>query len=279
MTSTPPEVPAYGGCQWPVDPACYTEEWNALSTDVQDRSLSLASATLQRLTGNRVGNCPIKVRPVALRAACYIPAPMFDPMQPFLPSIDMRGQWVNNVGQPSSDPARISLPRPVGRVDEVKVNGSVLDQTQYAVEDGGVLVWTGGGASPFPLQQDLTLDDDQPGTMSVTYLTAYPVDAMGAYAVGVLALEFAKACTNGKKCRLPEGVTSIVRAGVAFTITPGLFPEGYTGIREVDAFISLWNPNGMKQAPSVWWPNRNRPHLNTAGGPLAPADIVDGGTP
>jgi hypothetical protein len=31
-------------------------------------------------------------------------------------------------------------------------------------------------------------------------------------------------------------------------IDPGIFPKGTTGIREVDAFIALWNPRGQESS-------------------------------
>ena len=71
----------------------------------------------------------------------------------------------------------------------------------------------------------MTLADTEPDTFSVTYLNGYPVDGLGAYAAGVLAMEFAKACTGGK-CRLPAGVTSVARQGVSLQIATGAFPAG-----------------------------------------------------
>jgi hypothetical protein len=37
-------------------------------------------------------------------------------------------------------------------------------------------------------------------------------------------------------------------------IQSGVFPHGLTGIREVDAFIGLWNPNGLTAGAKVWSP-------------------------
>ena len=74
------------------------------------------------------------------------------------------------------------------------------------------------------------------------------------------AVEYARACTGGK-CRLPQGVTSIVRQGVSFEIEGGAFPNGFTGIREVDAWIALWNPDGLRQQAKVYSPDLKRPRL------------------
>lgn len=59
----PVAAPEYDVCLWPIDPACKTEEWNALNEVDQRRALALASSTLRRLTGYRVGGCPVTIRP------------------------------------------------------------------------------------------------------------------------------------------------------------------------------------------------------------------------
>jgi hypothetical protein len=241
-----------------MDPACATAEWDAYDADVKERALLLASATLSRLTGGRVSNCPITVRPNADAGRCWLYRPDYLNLSygaPFNP-INWRGEWMNCV---PCDPegTGIPLPEPVSRVDEVKVNGSVIDPSQYTVVSDE-LVWVGEGDAPWPKSQDVTKPDTEPGTFSVTYLNAYPVDALGAYAVGLLALEYAKSCTGGSKCRLPSNVTNIVRQGVSMQIVTGAFPGGLTGIREVDAYTALWNPGKLVAAPTVWTPDMAR---------------------
>jgi hypothetical protein len=70
----------------------------------------------------------------------------------------------------------------------------------------------------------------------------------------VLTCEFTKACSGGK-CRLPTAVTSIARQGVTMEVSSGMFPDGMTGIREVDAFLSSINPNALRIPPKVWSPD------------------------
>lgn len=236
MTSA---IPEYMGCPWPVDPACFNDDWEAMDQSVQDRAVALASATLHRLTGRRVTNCTTTVFPGATGAACFVPFSGFDAVAwPMIPGMNVQGQWVNNCGPVPSNPrVSVRLPRPVGRVDEVRVLGAVVPPEDYQIMDGNLLVYRGAGEG-WPVTGDIT-------DFSVTYVKGYPPDSLAAYATGLLAMEFAKAC-SGRTCRLPSGVTSIIRQGVAMEIDPGLFPKGTTGIREVDAFIAVWNPRGQE---------------------------------
>jgi hypothetical protein len=247
-------VPEFGGCLWPVDPACLSDEWQAMDLDIQERALGYASATLERLTGRRVGNCPIKVRPVPQRASCFVPGEYSAWLSP---GMDTSGNWVNNCsylsGYPGG-PSTVELPFPIGRVDEVKINGSALAPADYWVQSNR---WLRLAATiPVPLLQDLSKPDTEPGTFSVTYLNAWPVDALGANAAAVLAMEFAKACTGKGKCALPTGVTQIVRQGISMNIVSGAFPNGETGIRVVDTYIALWNPKHLTQGATVWTPDQ-----------------------
>jgi hypothetical protein len=60
-------------------------------------------------------------------------------------------------------------------------------------------------------------------------------------------MEFAKACTGDKKCRLPGNVSQIVRQGLSIEVIGGSFPNGLTGIREVDTYTAQWNTKGRAQ--------------------------------
>lgn len=257
-------IPEFGGCLWPMDEACRTDEWNAYDLVVQHRALALASASLHRLTAGRVGGCPVTVRPCK-RSCGGVPIPaMFTQYGAFNPHINSAGYWVNFCGCQTdcgcTELCEIALPGPIGRIEEIKVDGAVIPPSNYRI-DGNSVVWVGAGACPWPTCQDLAKPDTEVGTFSITYLNAYPVDSIGAYAVGILALEFAKAC-SGSKCRLPSGVTSVTRGGVSYDINPGVFPDGFTGIREVDAFIGLWNPGGLRQRSGVWFPGINTPRVS-----------------
>lgn len=260
MTST---VPEYAGCPWPVDPACFDEEWTALDDAVKNRAVALATETLYRLTGYRVGGCPITVRPCKQTCADGYPYYYgFGPNAWMNPHIGLSGSWINSCGCVTdcscTELCEVELPAPVGGVIEIKVDGAVVPDTDYRV-DGNRVVWTGAGECPWPTCQDMTKNDGV-GTFLITYLNSYPVDALGAYAAGVLAMEYAQACI-GNNCRLPLSVTSVSRQGVSFDVATGAFPNGMTGIREVDTFIAIWNPHGLRQQTQVWSPDVHAPRV------------------
>jgi hypothetical protein len=251
MTVTPADLPDY--C-WPVDEGCCTE-FSSYDEDVQERSKALAVQTLRMLTAYQIGGCPVTLRPC--RAAC-LPGYAYPGAAWTTPYIS-GGDWLNVVcgtciGDCScSALQQISLPLPVGRVDRVAVDGLTLPESSYRLDPPGWLVRTDGGT--WPTCQDLSKADTEVGTMSVTYLNAVEPDGLAAYAAGVLACEFAKAC-SGAKCRLPSGVTEISRRGITMTIPAGMFTDGLTGIREVDTFVLAYNPYLQKMPSTVWSPDQ-----------------------
>lgn len=246
-------------CDWPLDPACLTDEWDAMPPEVQYRAKALATSTLRRLSGYRVGGCPITVRPCVL--GCMDASLYYS--RAWGPRQTADGTWVNSCGCTTDCSCtalcEVRLAGPVGPVTWVKVDGIEVSTRDYRV-DGDRLVWIGAADCPWPVCQDMTADDSKPGTFAVNYLRGVAPDALASYAAGVLAVEFGKACTGGK-CRLPPNVVSVTRQGVAYEMTAGTFPTGVTGIREVDAWIGLWNPNGMRQASSVWFPGQRNPRV------------------
>jgi hypothetical protein len=43
-----------------------------------------------------------------------------------------------------------------------------------------------------------------------------------------------------------------------------MFPDGMTGIREVDAYLTSINPNALRQPPRVWSPDMPGHRFTTA---------------
>lgn len=276
--SEPTPAPPVPDLCWPVDWSCVEETWlDQLDERVRERAEALAAATLRALTAYQVGGCPVTVRPCAVTCGrtSYLEAPVLGGTQSALgarvgqwwPHIGPGGDWTNAVcgcqsGCSCEFVPEVWLAGPVGQVTAVTLDGAVLDPGAYRVDDGYRLVRTDGGV--WPTCQHMARPLGDPGTFGVTYTPGIPVDALGAYAAGKLAYEFAQACTSGK-CRLPAGVQTISRQGVTLEIATGMFPGGSTGIVEVDAWVRTYNPNAVKMPARVWSPDVNYGRRLTAG--------------
>jgi len=247
-------------CLWPIEPTMLEAPWADLEPVEQDTALALASATLHRLTGGRVGHCATHVRPCKPRSTPFTRVNGGYPWD-MLALPGQSAYWIRSCGCTDlscecTTACEVDLPGPVGRLDEVLLDGAVLDPADYEVHNGHLLVYTGAATEcPFPADQDLSKPVTDPGTFQVTYLNAHPVDSMGRQAVTVLAQELAKART-GRGCRLPTNVQTIARQGITMTIGTGTFPDGTTGLREVDTYIALWNPGGLRRQATVWTPDQ-----------------------
>lgn len=277
-----PDLPDF--C-WPADTSCVPDwdDWEVepdpeadppvtgvplYSDDDKARAIALAGQTLRMLTGFRVGGCPVTVRPC--RKGCGQQTWRTFPVQgragsvststPWYP-VQLGGTWLN-IGCACSGACscnrvyEVRLHGPASAVTEVKIDGSVLDPSAYRLDPGARLVRTDG--EDWPTCQDMNAPDTEAGTWSVTYTAGIAVDGLGAWVAGLLAGEYVRACKGGQ-CRLPDGVTQIVRDGVTMTLGTGAFPGNLTGIREVDAWVARYNPSGLRAPSLVWSPDLARP--------------------
>jgi hypothetical protein len=237
---------------------------------MMEKSEALAWMSLATLTADQIGTCPITVRPC--KAGCrnsdtYLSAPVAGLPGRFSPHINSAGVWVNACGCDTPDCSCTALceailPGPVGDITEVWLNGAVLDPTAYRVDNGNRLVRTDGDC--WPLCQDMTQGEHGDEAFSVTYYRGAAPDVVLLWIAGLLAVEWYKACSNDKTCRLPRGVRSVSRQGISYEIERNLFSEGTTGIPEVDALVTRYNPYGLKMAPTISTPQTiRRPRQTT----------------
>lgn len=264
-------VPDQSDFCWPVDIACFDDSWESKYPEaVRARALAMAQSSLYRLCLGRVGGCPITVRPCRQNAAQGLPLGMYQTLA-YNPWYG--GPWMtpwmradgtifncctNSGGCGCTSSCEVTPGGFVGVISGIKIDGAEVyigHEGDFEVADHESIVYFGSGSCPFPTTQNMDLPDTQPGTFSITYLPAYSVDGEGAFALALLALEFAKACSGDKNCRLPTNVTSVVRQGVSYNIISGVFPDGRTGIFPVDAFIGRYNPKGLMVEPRVWSPD------------------------
>lgn len=257
MTTTP------CGCQLCVPyQACFDccPGWGDYEDSLRCRATSLAWSTLRLLTGGRVGNCPVTMRP-CLTDPCDVCSNNWLTMQP----TQWNGAWYNQVcGRGDCSCTRlceILMPGPVAEITEVSLDGIVIDPTLFRLDNGNLLLREDGEC--WPSCQDMGAPLGDPCTLGITYVPGVKPGAEGEWAAGLLACEFAKACTGGK-CRLPSAVTAISRNGTTMEMTTGLFANNITGIREVDAYVASINPYSLRTPPRVWSPDLPQHRYSTA---------------
>ena len=233
---------------WGIDDSC-CDDWDGYPSALKTRAEDLAWSTMRTLSGGRIGNCPAEMRP------CL--GPPCDPCRAnwMNPAI-VGGIWVNCVcGGPrcSCSPlCEIVFPGEIAAIVEVDLGGELVDLSEFRIDNGNRLVRMGGEC--WPSCQELGAAKGEPGTLTITYVPGILPSSAALWAAGTLACEYAKAC-SGAKCRLPTGVTTIARQGVAFTMSTSMFADGMTGIREVDAYLASINPAGIRQPSMVWSPD------------------------
>lgn len=233
---------------WPID---WPADRKPTDTDTRHLAEQYASNVLRMLTLFRVGGDPITVIPVSHH--CQHPRWQSSLTQVY-PSAAALRDCLCHGGCSCPTGSAVELEAPVGRIDEVLVDGVPVPAEAYRVENSNMLVRTDGGKWPSCNSR-----------MAVTYLNAYPVDIIGAHVGGLLADEFLKALEGGRDCRLPEGVKSITRAGMSIEFTEEMFAGGQTGIVEVDTYLMQWNPYGLRTRPQVYSPDRKRQRQITWG--------------
>ncbi len=243
-----------------TDWSCFDGDVDALDPTIKARSEALAWNALSALLGYRLSICPVTIRPCALRfrPGTWDEAALGGAGSYFQPYMGVDGNWYNACGCTGNDCScmtlpQVTMPAPVGGIVSVTVDGVVLAPTAYRVVNGRTLIRTDGGV--WPVSQDFTAAPDAAGAFSISYYPNLAPNEMTRYAAGVLANEFYLAC-SGQRCRLPDTVTSITRAGLSVDVPGGLFPDGASGIREVDTVIRMYNPNGLKVPPRVMSPDR-----------------------
>jgi hypothetical protein len=244
--------------EWPID---WPPGVDILAEDdyLVERAEETAAAVLRYLTLYRAGGKSITVMPCTETCCRPFNGGQFgNSYLPFYPILLNSGGYANcfcNAGCSCSQTPTVRLAGPVGRIDEVKIDGLVVPQNAYRVENGNRLVRTDGGTWPSCAGDNFT----------VTYLNAYPVGVLGQQVGGLLAHEYLKLFKDDATCRLPDSARSVSRNGVAVELTSEMFPEGKTGIQAVDIYLTQWNPHGVKSRPVVISPDMPEPRQITWG--------------
>jgi hypothetical protein len=241
---------------------------------VTGAALAAASELVWILSGQRFGFCTQVLRPC--RRECQgMPWPYGNNIWPFttpgmtypLP-VWWNGQWLNlTCGSCASDCScetveEVVLPGGVYQVLQVLIDGVELDPSAYRLDDNRFVVRTDGGA--WPLCNNLSKDDTEVGTWSITAQWGEPLPEIGKLAVGELACEFGK-YLSGNTCNLPQAVTNLSRQGVSLTFADPnqVLNEGRLGLHFTDMFLSAYNPGQLRARSQVY--NVDGPNPRRAG--------------
>lgn len=158
---------------------------------------------------------------------------------------------------------------PVTEITEVKIGGVVVAPTfvggaapQYRLDADRYLTRMSDPANAevalhWPGCQRLDLDDDQPGTWSVSYRYGVAPPPLGISAAKQIACQLMLA-ESGQNCALPARVTRMVRQGATIDLVTPLadaLRAGNTGLFAVDSFLAAYNPKGLRRRPAVFTPD------------------------
>ncbi len=269
--------PAAGPCVAWVDvdqvAACCTTDVGSDTSVLEDAALA-ASSLLFELSGRQwSGGCSQTVRPCADGCGCWgwLTSPA-SPGVPQIPAYSWGGWgglgwgWGLDNGNDTCGCGCLSRALlsgyPVTAIDSVVIGPDTLDPSEYRLDSWRWLTRMAdadGNAQFWPSCQRLDLPLGEPGTWGVTYQFGVAPPILGEMAAAHLACELFKAC-GGQDCTLPVGATVVTRQGITIERAPFLSwalssGQWNTGIATVDAFLSAYNPAGLRRAPTVWSPD------------------------
>lgn len=241
-----------------IDPAVTFED------GILESALQIASDILFEFTNQRwPGECTETIRPVGCGCRGYGPAVYGSTVSHV---VGAGPRWF--VGTHSSGVSEIRLPGyPVVGVDEVKIDGDVIDAARYRIDNNRTLVYLPASTSAvrqsWPCSQDMKLDSDQVDTFEVTYRYGTLPDVGGQFAAARLGFELALAFdpkADPTRSQLPQRVTQIVTRGQTLAmIDPlDLFEKRKTGLAEVDLWAAAKNGATTGQQATVFYPGQQR---------------------
>lgn len=218
-------------CDWPVVWCCgeTCTHYDSLSVEVAEAVMNMAIDRLR--TWTNYGPCPREIRPC--RSECIVVR---------FPSGRMGHSVCGCRSHPCSCSAlsEIRLPGPVASITEITIDGAILEEHSYRVDNWKYLVRTDGGA--WPRCQDMAADPTEPDTFVIDYMRGMPVPDGGKLALGTLVCQLSRAVC-GDKCDLPMKASSVSRQGVSMTFD---LQAGETGLFLIDDWVKTVNKGGAR---------------------------------
>lgn len=224
---------------------------------------AMAVEWLWALTARSFGTRQVLYRPPAYARNfnVYYPIPYLQPISGYTGPSAM-----------TTPPQVVLLPGPVVSVDGVTIEGATIDPGLWR-QEGDYLVRDDGDT--WPMTQNMISALNQVDTWAVSYTRGHPVPVGGQFAAGALACEIAKLLLGDDKCKIPRNATTVTRAGVTVQRN-ALTAMQSTGVPGVDYWVSLVNPRGLVNEPTIWSPDipRNREPFAMSTPPI-PSSVDD----
>lgn len=277
LTTEPRTGPCEDWCLPEDVVACCSAEIGSDLAVLED-SVTAASELLYALSGRQfTGTCSQSVRPHSDSCGCW-PYNLLPGLSVGAPQYPAGaggwgpwGWWGSGWGwggvgcgcAPVSQALLVGYP--VIEISEVKIDGVVLDPSEYRLDENRWLTRMAdadGNPQWWPGCQRLDLPDTELHTWSATYVYGIAPPELGRQAAAQLACEIYKSCSGGE-CATPVGTVQKTRQGVTVQMVPFLAwgrreSQWATGLGLVDMFLSAYNPAGLRRRPTVWSPDGPR---------------------
>ena len=148
--------------------------------------------------------------------------------------------------------------QPVVQVDEVRIAGVAVDESEWRLTDEGRILRVGGAG--WPRCQRLTRPDDADDVVVVDYQWGLPVDTHATVAIARFGCEVLK-MLHGQDCALSDGITQLNRQGISIDVLDpfDFLADGRTGVIEFDIWLRTVNPHRRHSRPRVRTPDVARP--------------------
>lgn len=265
-------APGAGPCTDWISGADVAAVCSALDTSgdpsVYDGVAHTASEILWAASGRQFsGYCgPVTVRPCVPNCGCWTPGRDWQWSWGYGYWLGGGGNGVSAVQDCVGDAgccgylSRVKLSGyPVTAIDEVKIDGTVVDSGDYRLDGYKWLTYLEGPNGlrrRWPSCQNLSRPDTEAGTFSVTYTHGILPPQIGLDA----AVQLACALATSGACDLPAGASRVARQGI--TIEMGVdkngIPVGLAGLSLVQLFLNAYNPSGLRRRTAVWSPDVQR---------------------
>lgn len=168
--------------------------------------------------------------------------------------------------------SRVLLPGyPVREITEVKIDGIVIDASEYRLDERRWLTRMRDTTDPntmvfWPSCQILDLPDTESGTFSITYRYGMDPPMIAQHAANELACQFYRLCSSDADCVLPANVSRTTRLGVttdrgsvmSWFFSRRLERGWQTGMQTVDAFLSAYAAESQRRRPTTYSPDGAR---------------------